>query len=46
MFFLVLVGGRQRKEEDTYNVIGLLVFNTCGELLRTWAELQGSRCAK
>jgi hypothetical protein len=27
--------------EDAYNVVGLVVFDTCGELLRTWAELQG-----
>lgn len=27
--------------EDAYNVVGLVVFDTCGELLRAWAELQG-----
>lgn len=27
--------------EDTYNVVGLVAFDTCGELLRTWADLQG-----
>jgi len=28
--------------EDAYNVVGLAVFNTCAELLRSWADLQGS----
>jgi hypothetical protein len=28
--------------EDAYNVVGLVVFDTCGELLRTWADLQGN----
>lgn len=28
--------------EDAYNVVGLAVFDTCGELLRSWADLQGS----
>ncbi len=27
--------------EDTYNVVGLVAFDTCGELLRSWADLQG-----
>jgi hypothetical protein len=27
--------------EDTYNVVGLVAFDTCGELLRTWSDLQG-----
>jgi hypothetical protein len=28
--------------EDEYNVVGLAVFATCAELLRSWADLQGS----
>jgi hypothetical protein len=28
--------------EDEYNVVGLAVFSTCSELLRSWADLQGS----
>lgn len=28
--------------EDTYNVVGLAVFTTCADLLRSWADLQGS----
>lgn len=28
--------------EDEYNVVGLVVFSTCSELLRTWPDLQGS----
>lgn len=28
--------------EDEYNVVGIVVFDTCGELLRTWADLQAS----
>ena len=28
--------------EDEYNVVGLVVFDTCGELLRAWPDLQGS----
>ena len=28
--------------EDEYNVVGIVVFDTCGELLRTWPDLQGS----
>jgi hypothetical protein len=28
--------------EDEYNVVGVVVFDTCGELLRTWVDLQGS----
>ncbi|NOT02174.1 MAG: hypothetical protein HOP29_16310 [Phycisphaerales bacterium] len=27
--------------EDSYNVVGLVVFDTCDELLRTWADVQG-----
>jgi hypothetical protein len=28
--------------EDEYNVVGVGVFTTCAELLRSWADLQGS----
>lgn len=28
--------------EDPYNVVGLVVFETCDELLRSWPDLQGS----
>lgn len=28
--------------EDAYNVVGVAVFTTCAELLRSWADLQGS----
>jgi hypothetical protein len=28
--------------EDPYTVVGVVVFNTCGELLRAWPDLQGS----
>jgi hypothetical protein len=28
--------------EDKYGIVGLVVFETCGELLRTWTDLQGS----
>jgi hypothetical protein len=28
--------------EDEYNVVGIAVFATCGELLRSWAGLQAS----
>lgn len=28
--------------EDVYNVVGLAIFATCAELLRSWADLQGS----
>jgi len=28
--------------EDKYSIVGLVVFETCGELLRTWTDLQGS----
>jgi hypothetical protein len=28
--------------EDKYNVVGVAVFTTCAELLRSWADLQGS----
>lgn len=28
--------------EDEYNVVGIVVFDTCSELLRTWPDLQGS----
>jgi|ERR1017187_7574803 hypothetical protein len=28
--------------EDEYNIVGLVVFDTCGDLLRSWADLQGS----
>src|ERR1043166_8123333 len=28
--------------EDEYNVVGIAVFTTCAELLRSWADLQGS----
>lgn len=28
--------------EDEYNVVGVAVFTTCAELLRSWADLQGS----
>jgi hypothetical protein len=28
--------------EDEYSIVGLVVFETCGELLRAWTDLQGS----
>ncbi|MFI5352359.1 MAG: hypothetical protein ACHQZS_05280 [Candidatus Binatales bacterium] len=28
--------------EDAYSVVGVVVFDTCGELLRAWPDLQGS----
>lgn len=28
--------------EDEYNVVGIAVSDTCGELVRTWPDLQGS----
>ncbi len=28
--------------EDEYNVVGIVIFDTCGELLRAWPDLQGS----
>lgn len=28
--------------EDEYNVVGIVVFDTCAELLRTWPDHQGS----
>jgi hypothetical protein len=28
--------------EDVYNVVGVAVFDTCSELLRTWPDLQSS----
>ncbi|MGV3520300.1 hypothetical protein [Luteitalea sp.] len=28
--------------EDEYNVVGVVVFGTCGELLQSWPDLQGS----
>lgn len=28
--------------EDAYNVVGIAVFTTCAELLRSWPDLQGS----
>jgi hypothetical protein len=28
--------------EDEYNVVGIVVFDTCGELLKAWPDLQGS----
>lgn len=28
--------------EDDYNIVGLAVFTTCAELLRSWTDLQGS----
>jgi hypothetical protein len=28
--------------EDEYNVVGIVVFETCAELLRTWPDRQGS----
>jgi hypothetical protein len=28
--------------EDEYNVVGIVVFDTCSELLQTWTDLQGS----
>jgi hypothetical protein len=28
--------------EDEYGVVGVVVFDTCAELLRTWPDLQGS----
>lgn len=28
--------------EDEYGVVGIVVFDTCAELLRTWPDLQGS----
>jgi hypothetical protein len=28
--------------EDEYNIVGVVVFETCGELLRTWPDMQGA----
>jgi hypothetical protein len=28
--------------EDEYNIVGVVVFDTCGELLRTWPDMQGA----
>ncbi|HEY4934093.1 MAG TPA: hypothetical protein VII23_21215 [Terriglobales bacterium] len=28
--------------ENEYNIVGVVVFGTCGELLQTWPDLQGS----
>ena len=28
--------------EDEYNVVGIGIFDTCGELLQAWPDLQGS----
>jgi len=28
--------------EDEYNVVGIAVFNTCADLLQSWADMQGS----
>ena len=28
--------------EDEYNIVGIVVFDTCGELLQAWPDLQGS----
>lgn len=28
--------------EDEYNVVGIVVFETCNELIQTWPDLQGS----
>lgn len=28
--------------EDEYNIVGLVVFDTCSELLQAWPDLQGS----
>ena len=28
--------------EDEYNIVGIAVFDTCGELLSAWTDLQGS----
>jgi hypothetical protein len=28
--------------EDEYGVVGVVIFDTCAELLRTWPDLQGS----
>ena len=28
--------------EDEYNVVGVVIFDTCGELLHAWPDLQGS----
>lgn len=28
--------------EDNYNIVGIVIFDTCGELLRSWPDLQGS----
>ena len=28
--------------EDEYNVVGVVIFDTCAELLRAWPDLQGS----
>lgn len=28
--------------EDEYNIVGIVVFDTCGELLQAWTDLQGS----
>jgi hypothetical protein len=31
-----------RLYEDEYNIVGIVVFDTCGELLQAWPDLQGS----
>ena len=28
--------------EDEYNIVGIVIFDTCGELLRSWPDAQGS----
>ena len=28
--------------EDAYTIVGVVVFDTCGELLSAWPDLQGS----
>lgn len=34
--------GRARLFEDPYGVVGVVVFDTCGELVREWPNWQGS----
>jgi hypothetical protein len=28
--------------EDSYNIVGIVIFDTCSELLQSWPDLQGS----
>jgi hypothetical protein len=36
------VSGSSRLYEDEYNIVGLVVFSTCAELLKAWPDLQAS----